>query len=92
MQVPGLWVATPANGNDVVTLAKWAWKNGYYLRASGFMHNWSPLTVTAKFDAKVVLIDTTKNLNKIQLPKSISTYQYAVTAQTGVSMLKFLTF
>lgn len=90
--MPGLWIATPANENDVVTLANWASQNGYKLRASGFMHNWSPLTVTAEYDEKIVLVDTTVNLNKIQPPTQISPSKSAVTAQTGASMLQFLTF
>lgn len=92
MQVKNLWIATPANENDVVRLANWASQNGFKLRASGYMHNWSPLTVTDTNNVNVVLVDTTVNLKNIKTPTRISSTKYAVTVQTGASMLQFLTF
>lgn len=83
----------PATENDVVVLANWASQNKYKLRASGFMHNWSPLTVTkANNKENVVLVNTTVNLNTIQPPILISSSKYAVTVQTGASMLQLLSF
>ncbi len=57
------------------------------------MHNWSPLTVTAHTDNKnVILINTTVNLKNIEPPRRISSNKFAVTLQTGTSILQLLTF
>lgn len=87
-----LWIATPGNENDIIVLANWASRNNFKLRASGYMHNWSPLTVTKENNPNVVLVDTTINLKKIRKPTQLSSTKYAVTVQTGASMLEFLTF
>ncbi|XP_037036726.1 uncharacterized protein LOC119074591 [Bradysia coprophila] len=92
IQVSDLWIATPADENDVLTMANWAAQNDFKLRASGFSHNWSPLTVTNGDNGNIVLVDTTSYLNNIQVPTQISASQYAVRAQTGASMLQLLTF
>lgn len=93
MEVANLWIATPANENDVVDLANWASLNKFRLRASGYMHTWSPVTVTIDENTRnVVLVETTVNLNSIQPPTKISASKYAVTVQCGASMLQLLTF
>lgn len=94
MSVKDLWVATPSNAEDVVTLANWAYKSRYTLRASGFMHNWSPLTVTkANTRIKnVILVDTTKRLVEMKITSSPNSQVKAVQVQTGTSMNDLLTF
>lgn len=91
LKVENLWIATPSTVKDVITLTNWAHLHGYTLRAKGFMHNWSPLTVTATNDNKhVVLIDTTKNLVSMKL--TTYTNVKTVKVQTGASMINLLTF
>lgn len=93
IEVQNLWIATPSNPNDVVTLANWAYANDYTLRARGHMHTWSPLTVTsANNKQNVVLIDTTINLVTMQMTTSTVPSTNAVRVQTGASMLNLLTF
>ncbi|KAJ6639837.1 hypothetical protein Bhyg_12584 [Pseudolycoriella hygida] len=93
INVKNLWIALPKTENDVVTLANWASQNNYKLRALGYMHNWSPLTVTEVNNKdNVVLVNTTVNLKNIKKPIKISPSKYAVVAQTGASMLQLLTF
>jgi hypothetical protein len=66
IQVPNQWIATPANDQDVVTLANWAKQAGYTLRALGKQHNWSPLVLPT--GAPVVLVSTV-NLSNKQAPR-----------------------
>ena len=83
--IEDVWTCAPASDADVVTLANWAWQNGYTLRASGFSHNWSPLVLPDGADvASVVLVSTTEHLTGITV--STSTSPATVTAQGGVSM------
>ena len=60
LRADDVWTAVPGTADDVVTLANWAHRQGYALRAQGFRHGWSPLTVTAGTDcaSRVVLVDT----------------------------------
>ena len=68
-----------------MTLANWAYQNGYTLRASGFSHNWSPLVLPGGANvANVVLVSTTENLTGITVNTSSS--PATVTAQGGASM------
>lgn len=93
LTVPNLWIAIPSNENDVVTLANWASQNKFKLRASGYMHNWSPLTVTkANSKQNVVLVKTTVHLKNIHPPTLISPSKYEVTIQAGASMFQLLAF
>ena len=69
----------------MVTLANWAYQNGYTLRASGFSHNWSPLVLPNGANvANVVLVSTTESLTGISVNTSAT--PATVTAQGGVSM------
>lgn len=45
--IDSVWTCAPASANDVVTLANWAYANGYRLRAKGMSHNWSPILLPA---------------------------------------------
>lgn len=94
LSVPNLWFATPSNARDVVTLSNWAYANNFTLRASGYMHNWSPLTVTKsnKIVKNVVLVDTTKTLINMELTPSPYPDTKAVRVGSGTSMHNLLTF
>src|ERR1035438_6720828 len=45
--VDNAWTCAPASAADVITLANWAYANGYRLRAKGMSHNWSPIMLPA---------------------------------------------
>jgi len=56
-----IWTARASSPADVVSLANWGRANGWTIRARGYMHNWSPLVVTADQScaSPVVVVDTT---------------------------------
>jgi FAD/FMN-containing dehydrogenase len=89
--VDPLWTTAPRTPADVVTLAEWARTERYTLRARGRMHNWSPLTVTpgTTCASKVVLVDTTRHLTRMQI---VSAAPPAVRVQTGADMEALLAF
>jgi FAD/FMN-containing dehydrogenase len=82
--IDDVWTCAPASANDVVTLANWAYANGYRLRAKGMCHNWSPIVLpSGSTGAGYVLLDTTQNLTSL----SISAGSPATaTVGTGVTM------
>jgi FAD/FMN-containing dehydrogenase len=83
--IDDVWTCAPASDAQVVTLANWAYQNGYTLRASGFSHNWSPLVLPNGANvSNVVLVSTTESLTGITI--NTSTSPATVTAQGGVSM------
>ncbi|WP_329332059.1 FAD-binding protein [Streptomyces sp. NBC_00663] len=85
----GLWACAPADGEQAVSVVNWAWRNGWRVRARGFSHGWSPLTITegTSSDAPVLLVDTTAHLTGMSLDAA-----NAVRAGAGVSMESLLTF
>lgn len=94
LSVPNLWFATPSNDRDVVTLANWAYANNFTLRASGYMHNWSPLTVTKanNYVKNVILVDTSKTLIDMELTQSPYPNTKAVKVGSGTTMYNLLNF
>jgi FAD/FMN-containing dehydrogenase len=79
--IEDVWTCAPTSPSDVVTLANWAYANGYRLRAKGMSHGWSPLVLpTGNTGAGYVLVDTTQYLT------SVSVGTGTVTAQAGVTM------
>jgi hypothetical protein len=92
---PNIWTCAPANENDVVDVCNWAAKNGWTVRVRGIMHNWSPLAVTPNLPNydKLLLVDTTVSLKKINFIPSTDEMGPAVSVGTGATMgalLKFL--
>ncbi|WP_405726460.1 FAD-binding protein [Streptomyces sp. NBC_00028] len=85
----GLWACAPTDGEQAVAAVNWAWRNGWRVRARGFSHGWSPLTITegTSSDAPVLLVDTTAHLTDTSLDAV-----NAVRAGAGVSMESLLTF
>jgi hypothetical protein len=82
--IDDVWTCAPATPQDVVTLANWAWQNGYRLRAKGMGHNWSPLLLpNGASTASVVLLDTTQYLTALSITSGSPS---TVTAQAGVTM------
>jgi FAD/FMN-containing dehydrogenase len=69
LRADDIWTAVPHTADDVVRLANWAHAHGYALRAQGFRHGWSPLTLTAGTDcaSRVMLVDTTAHLTAMAL-------------------------
>lgn len=67
--VDDVWTCAPATTQDVVALANWANRQGYTLRAQGFRHGWSPLTIPPGDGCppRVLLVDTTANLTGISV-------------------------
>jgi cholesterol oxidase-like protein/FAD binding domain-containing protein len=89
ISVANVWTCTPASDADVVTLANWAYQNGYNLRALGEGHNWSPLVLFPGENASnVVLVNTTDNLTAVSINRSSS--PVTVTAQAGLTMNSLL--
>ncbi|MGD9430829.1 cholesterol oxidase substrate-binding domain-containing protein [Arthrobacter russicus] len=84
-----LWTCAPTSSADVVRVVNWAHSQGYRVRARGYRHSWSPLTVAGKTPGsdKVILVDTTKSLTGMQLAGD-----RLVTVQAGASMLELLTY
>ena len=82
--IDNVWTCAPASADDVVTLANWAYANGYRLRAKGMCHDWSPILLPAgSTGAGYVLVDTTQYLTSV----SISAGSPATaTVGTGVTM------
>jgi FAD/FMN-containing dehydrogenase len=82
--IDDVWTCAPASADAVVTLANWAYANGYGLRPKGMCHNWSPILLPASSTgAGYVLLDTTQNLTSV----SISAGSPATaTVGTGVTM------
>jgi FAD/FMN-containing dehydrogenase len=83
--IEDVWTCSPQSDAEVVTLANWAYQNGYTLRALGMSHNWSPLVLPDGADvATVVLVSTTDYLTAITVNTAGS--PATVTAQGGVTM------
>lgn len=84
ISIDSVWTCAPQSPQDVVTLANWAYQNGYQLRAKGMGHNWSPLLVPQGASvASVVFVDTTQHLTAVSIAAGSPA---TVTAQAGVTM------
>jgi FAD/FMN-containing dehydrogenase len=95
LRADDVWTAAARNPDDVVTLANWALEHGYALRAQGFRHGWSPLTLTVGTDcaSRVVLIDTTTHLTAMTLEgPGAEPGSATVRVQAGASMEALLGF
>lgn len=95
LRADDVWTAVARSPDDVVTLAGWAHEHGYALRAQGFRHGWSPLTLTAGTDcaSRVVLVDTTSHLTAMTLAgPGAEPGSATVRVQAGASMEALLGF
>ncbi|MCX4751396.1 FAD-linked oxidase [Kitasatospora sp. NBC_01287] len=86
-----LWTCAARTPEDVVTLANWAYGQGWRLRAQGHRHTWAPLTVADGTPAgtAVLLVDTTQHLTAISAAGTADAP--AVRAQAGADMEAILT-
>ena len=87
-----VWTCRPTTSQHVALLANWAREEGFALRARGYMHNWSPLAVTAETSCStpVVLMDLTSDFTSMEM---VSQQPPSVRVGGGTSMddlLKFL--
>lgn len=93
IDVPYVWIATPANADDVVTICNWAKAQGYTVRPTGIKHTWSPITIPAGMpsDTKVILIDTCK-LNSHSMIPAASNQPAMVRVGTGWTMGELMAY
>ena len=86
ISIDALWTATASTPQDVVTLANWAYSNGWRLRPRGMAHNCAPISVDpdANCNSPTLMLDTTAHLTAVSIDLSVS--PPTVTAQTGVAM------
>lgn len=94
IEVPNVWTCTPTSGNDVVTVCNWAVSEGYTVRARGIMHSWSPITMVGNTPpgAKILLVDTTKQLTALKFTAASGSQPAQVTAQLGATMDQLMAF
>ncbi|HET8704818.1 MAG TPA: cholesterol oxidase substrate-binding domain-containing protein, partial [Pseudomonadales bacterium] len=80
--IPDVWFCSPANPEDVITVANWAKRHDYQLRPYGSGHGFAP-TILPRGNSgrKVVLVNTSEYLNKITVDADSSVK--TVTAQAG---------
>jgi FAD/FMN-containing dehydrogenase len=89
INIPDVWYCSPQSDADVVTVANWAYQNGYRLRAVGMGHNWSPLVLQPGESASnIVLVNLNDALTAVSINSSGS--PVTVTAQCGVTMNSLL--
>ncbi|MFE2428740.1 cholesterol oxidase substrate-binding domain-containing protein [Streptomyces sp. NPDC059373] len=81
----GLWACAPSDPDQVVAVVNWAHEQGWTVRARGYAHGWSPLTIPAGTEsgAPLLLVDTATHLTGIALE---STDPAAVRVGAGASL------
>jgi len=94
IDVPNVWICTPASPQAVVSVCNWASTAGYQVRPTGIRHGWSPLTLLANTPpgARLVLVDTTQNLTAMQMIPPSGGNGPRVRVGTGAAMEQLLTF
>lgn len=88
-----IWIATPKNADEVVTIANWASTHNYKIRALGHSHNWSPLVVPggASVLSNVLLVDTSRLTGSTFNPDASNpsaTFGVGVTVQDATAFLQ----
>jgi len=93
LSLPNVWTCAPGTPQDVARVCNWAAGHGFRVRARGFMHGWSPLTVTPHMPTdSVLLVDLTKSLQAMSFIPAAPGRPPAVRAGTGVAMIDLLSF
>ncbi|CAG7835693.1 unnamed protein product [Allacma fusca] len=82
------WIAYPESPDQILQLANWAKENSMKIRPCGLRHSWSRLVTEKGFD-NVVLVDTTKHLNKMGIISS-TPGNASFWAEAGLSMVSIL--
>jgi FAD/FMN-containing dehydrogenase len=92
IRLDDVWTCVPRTPADVVTVVNWADDHDYAIRATGYRHNWSPLTVTTGPGAadRVILVDLRSHLTAMTVVSGAP--RAAVRVQTGASMEALLGF
>jgi len=93
LTIPNVWTCQPRTPQDVADVCNWAATHKFRVRARGFMHGWSPLTVTSGMATdSVLLVDLTKSLNQLTFIPAANGQPPMVRAGAGASMINLLTF
>ena len=93
LTLPNVWTCDPRTPQDVVDVCNWAATHNFRVRARGFMHGWSPLTVTAGMSTdSVLLVDLTKSLNQKALTPAANGQPARVRVGAGALMIDLLTY
>lgn len=94
IDIPLVWTCAPRTAEDVVEICNWAKDKEYKVRPRGIMHNWSPLSVSADLptESKVLLIDTTKALKKMEMIPASDKLPHRVKVGAGATMGELLNF
>lgn len=89
-----IWTCAPRTVDDVVEICNWAKDNEYKVRPRGIIHNWSPLSLPAHLPTRsqVILVDTTKALNKMEMILASDGLPNRVKVGTGATMGDLLSF
>ncbi|RAM51620.1 MAG: FAD-linked oxidase [Hapalosiphonaceae cyanobacterium JJU2] len=89
-----VWTCAPHTADDVVEICNWAKDNGYIVRPRGIMHNWSPLSLPSDLptESKLLLVDTTKALNKMKMIPASDGLPARVNVGAGATMGDLLSF
>src|SRR5438128_48256 len=78
IKVKNVWTVEPKNSSEILQVVNWARQNGYQVRATGLMRNWSPLTLEdtqaapvtsnhSESPPKFILLKMATNLNRMGL-------------------------
>jgi hypothetical protein len=93
LTVQNVWTCAPRTPQDVADVCNWAAGHGFRVRGRGFMHGWSPLTVTEGMSTdSVLLVDLTKSLWQLTFIPAANGQPPKVRAGTGALMIDLLTF
>jgi hypothetical protein len=93
LTVQNLWTCAPRTPQDVVDVCNWAATHNFRVRARGFMHGWSPLTVTqGESTDNLLLVDLTKSITQTSLIPAANGQPPKVRVGTGALMIDLLTF
>src|SRR5205823_3462848 len=92
LTLQNVWTCEPRTPQDVVDVCNWAATHHFHVRARGFMHGWSPLTVTAGMSTdSVLLVDLTRSLKQVSFSPAANGQPPQVRVSTGASMVDLLT-
>jgi hypothetical protein len=93
LSLQNVWTCRPRTPQDVVDVCNWAANHHFRVRARGFMHGWSPLTVTADMSTdSVLLVDFTRSLHETTFIPAANGEPPQVRVGTGASMIDLLTY
>jgi hypothetical protein len=93
LTLQNVWTCAPRSPQDVVDVCNWAAANSFQVRARGFMHGWSPLTVIEGMSTdSLLLVDLTKSLNQMAVTPAANGQPPTVRVGAGALMVDLLTY